>query len=287
MSEPADVLPGVYGIPAEQYHADPIPGGSLSVSGAKRLLPPGCPALFKYERDNGRLPKRHFDLGHAAHTLVLGAGPPIAAVDAADWRTAKAKELAAEAREAGAVPLLAAEYAVVQAMAAALRAHPTASLMLDPECGSPEQSLFWKDRRTGQWLRARLDFLRTPGVGRMVVPDYKTAACAAHDKVQRSLYDHRYYMQAPWYLDGLQTLGLAGDDAIFVFVVQEKTPPYLVNVVQPDDPAMAIGRLDNRSAVDLYVECASTDRWPGYGDDITPISLPRYVENLYAKELSW
>jgi len=30
--------PGVYDIPAEAYHADPVPGGSLSASGARDLL---------------------------------------------------------------------------------------------------------------------------------------------------------------------------------------------------------------------------------------------------------
>ncbi len=31
--------PGVYVIPADDYHADPVPGGSISASGARRILP--------------------------------------------------------------------------------------------------------------------------------------------------------------------------------------------------------------------------------------------------------
>ena len=39
--------PGVYdGLDEAAYHADPVPGGSLSASGAKLLLPPSCPALY-------------------------------------------------------------------------------------------------------------------------------------------------------------------------------------------------------------------------------------------------
>jgi len=34
--------PGVYALPADVYHADPVAGGSLSSSGAKKLL--ACPA---------------------------------------------------------------------------------------------------------------------------------------------------------------------------------------------------------------------------------------------------
>ncbi|MBO0827768.1 MAG: hypothetical protein J2P24_08300 [Streptosporangiales bacterium] len=51
----ADVMitePGVYNLPAAVYHADPVPGGSLSQSGAKKLLPPSCPALYRYWADH-------------------------------------------------------------------------------------------------------------------------------------------------------------------------------------------------------------------------------------------
>jgi hypothetical protein len=44
--------PGVYDIAEDHYHADPVPGGSLSNSGAKKLLPPSCPAKFAYEREH-------------------------------------------------------------------------------------------------------------------------------------------------------------------------------------------------------------------------------------------
>ncbi len=73
--------PGVYDIPEGAYFADP----ALSCSGAKLLLPPSCPALFRYRQDHPEH-KDVFDFGSAAHKMVLGAGPPIALVDAPDWR---------------------------------------------------------------------------------------------------------------------------------------------------------------------------------------------------------
>ena len=36
----AEFTAGVYDIPEDLYHRDPVPGGSLSCSGAKKLLPP-------------------------------------------------------------------------------------------------------------------------------------------------------------------------------------------------------------------------------------------------------
>lgn len=279
--------PGVYaGIPDAVYHADPVPAGSLSSSGARKLLPPSCPALYKHYRDNGQAPKRDFDLGHAAHTLVLGAGPEIVEIQHDSWRTNAAKDAAAAAREAGKVPLLSADYATVQAMAAALREHPTAAALLRPEGGRPELSMFWVDPETRIWCRARTDWLDVSRPGRLIVPDYKTCVSAAPDDLQRAIWDHGYHQQADWYLGGLRALGLAGEDSQFVFIFQEKRPPYLVTVAQLDPFALKVGAHLNREARHLYRDCVQSGRWPGYTDDVALIPLPGWVENRYAKELS-
>ncbi len=81
----APLPPGVYDdLPAEYYHADP----ALSASGMKLLLDPGCPALYRYERDHPQPPKATFDFGHAAHRLVLGDGAKLRVLDYDDWRRA-------------------------------------------------------------------------------------------------------------------------------------------------------------------------------------------------------
>ena len=65
-SEPLTITaPGVYDIPAEDYHRDPVPGGSLSSTGARKLLPPSCPAKFRYEQDNPPTPTAALDFGQA------------------------------------------------------------------------------------------------------------------------------------------------------------------------------------------------------------------------------
>ncbi len=273
--------PGVYDIPADDYHADPIAGGSLSCSGAKKLLPPSCPALFRYEQLNGRKPKKEFDIGTAAHALVLGTGPELVCIEADQWRTDEVKAEVAEARDRGAVPLKPHEYAMVIAMADALRLHPVAGRLLSPEWGISEQSLFWRDRPTGVTCRARLDILSHPSASRAIFPDYKTCRSADLDALSRQINDLRYHQQADWYPAGAKALGLAGDDAEFVFVFQEKTPPYLVRVVQPDVIAVKIGHDLNRRALQLYAACTAAGDWPGYPPDIEPVTLPAWVENTY------
>lgn len=282
--------PGVYdGVPADVYHADPVPGGSLSSTGARRLLPPSCPARFAYERANPPAPKAVWDIGHAAHKLVLGVGPELVVVPGARWDTNAAKAAVKEARDAGKVPLKQADYDRVHDMAATLRKHPTAAALLHP-AGTPEQSLFWQDPETGVWCRARIDWLPYftwhAGSNRLIVPDYKTCASAALDDLQKAIHSHGYHQQADWYLRGLRVLFPDLVPPKFVFICQEKEPPYLVTVCEPDPWAMRIGAHLNREALHIYRECTESGRWPGYTDDVAMISLPGWVERQYEMELS-
>lgn len=273
-----DMAPGVYRMTNEEYHADPVPGGSLSSSGARKLLPPSCPAIFQYEREHGQEPKIEFDIGHAAHKLVLGDGPELVVVDADSWRTNAAKDAAKEARERGAVPLLPDDHAQVEAMAAALREHPVAAALFDPDRGTAEESLFWRDQPTGIMRRARLDWLPEPGRGRLIIPDYKTCASADPDALAKSVHRFGYHQQASFYLDGVQALGLGDETAAFVFVCQEKKAPYLVTIIELDAMALRIGGIRNRRAIDIFVECTATNHWPGYSDGIELLSLPAWAE---------
>lgn len=260
-------------LPEQDYHSHP----ALSHSGSKKLLPPYCPALFRWEQENPPEPKAVFDFGTAAHKLVLGVGCELVEVEANDWRTNAAKEARDEARARGAVPLLSDDMRVVEAMALALRRHPIASALLQDDAGTPEASLFWRDDETGVALRGRLDYLPNSGTrSRLLIADYKTCASAHPSKFAKSAADYGYHSQAAWYLDGAQALGL-GDDAAFLFIAQEKTPPYLVSVIELDAEALTLGRSRNRDAIDLYAACVAADTWPGYADDVVLVSLPRWA----------
>lgn len=284
--------PGVYDIDADVYHRDPVEGGSLSSSGARKLLPPGCPALFRYEREHPPEPKPHFDVGHAAHRLVLGMGPNIHQCDVVgkdgeivtDWRTKAAQEWRDQTRAAGGVPLLIQDWQMVHDMADALAAHPLARLLFDPDHGTPEATLVWDDDHTGTHRRCRLDWLPSPRPGhRLIIPDYKTCHHADLDALSRATWDHGYAVQDAWNRAGCEALDLTDRDTAFLFVFQEKTPPYLVSVVQLDHTARQIGDALCRQALDIYARCQETGRWPDYVDspDPAPLSLPTWVERMY------
>lgn len=270
--------PGLYGhLTNEQYHKDPVPEGSLSQSGAKTLTT-YTPAHFKYERDHGRPPKRAFDVGQAAHDLVLERSEDnLVVINATSYRTKAAQEAQAEAYANGKTPLLIAELETVRAMAKVIREHPVAGVLFDPERGGlPEQSGFWRDPETDVWCRARFDWLPEPDPDRrFIVPDYKTSTTADPNAWRKKAADFGYHVQDWWYCDAVRQLGIH-EHPSFVFVVQEKEPPYLLSVVQLDADAVAVGRDQAMRARALYADCVRDDHWPGYSEDVEQVALPAW-----------
>ena len=169
---PLDV--GIHTIPAAAYHADPCPAPSLSASIAKKLcLASPLHAWHAHPRlnpaavdENGE----HFDIGTAAHALLLEGTSAVAVIDAKDYRTNAAKEARDAAYAAGQI---AAPGGPVGRRPgdggrarAQLAAHTDGGADMFPN-GQPEQTLIWQEDDV--WCRARLDWLR-PGA----IDDYKT-----------------------------------------------------------------------------------------------------------------
>ncbi|MFF8447910.1 PD-(D/E)XK nuclease-like domain-containing protein [Streptomyces leeuwenhoekii] len=266
--------PGIYEMTNEEYHSHRY---ALSSSGARTLIT-SSPAHFRYEQDHPQPVKKVWDIGNAAHRLVLGNGPELRLVDYERWDTKAAKAEVAEARAAGAVPLKRAEWEQVHAMADALRRHPVASLLFDPEHGKAEQSLFWRDEKTGVMRRARLDWLPNPRSGRLIIPDYKTCVSAKPERLERVIEDLGYHQQDDTYRSACHALGIADETAAFVFVCQEKTPPYVITVIEVNAAARRIGAARNRRALEIFAHCTATGYWPGYSDDVVSVALPPWAE---------
>lgn len=274
--------PGIHlDLPAEQYHSDRT---SLSSTGARRILM-ASPATFRYELDNPPAPKKAFDLGTAVHKLVLGDGPKLTVVPGARWDTKDAKARLRDVRAEGAVPLKEHEHAQVQAMADAVRRHPMAARLLNPESGKPEQSLFWTDPITGVQCRARLDWLPYSDGGQLVVPDLKTAISASPKAFNKAVQEFRYDQQAHQYTDGVEALGLA-EEAAMAFVIVEKTPPYLVNVIELSSGWLLMGADRNKRAREIYDECMRTGVWPGYGQGVVMVDPPSWLETEHEREMT-
>lgn len=264
--------PRLWNIDEADYHADPIEGGSLSSTTARKMLLPSCPALARWEQQH-HVFKGVYDLGSAAHKLILGAGSQLVEVEHDSWRTKDAQAQQAAARLHGHVPLLSKDMRAAEAMATAVLTHPLAGALLAPGTFVPERSVFWRDTRIGVARRAMFDaVLLDDGIA----ADVKTTTDVSPAAIAKTVASYGYHQQGPFYLDGLDAIGLDGFRFLFVFVAKE--PPHLVTVAQLDDEALALGYARNRRAIDLWAWCLERDLWPGYSDDIETIALPRWAD---------
>ncbi len=258
----------------EIYHGDPVPGGSLSSSLARRLTE-HVPAKAIATHRN-RKPTKAMNLGKAAHLEALGAGPELIVWEH-DGRTKAGKEERAQWADAiaaeRAVAVTAAEREQVEGMAAALRANPEVSAMLSD--GEPEVSAFWQERSA--WCRARIDLL-----GRRA-NDYKTTEDASDRGFEHDMERYGYHQQAEFYLRGLRALGHEAGDEPMRFICQEKQEPYLVQVHTCDDLAMEIARALNDRAIDIFAEAIKSGMWDGYPTlHAEPTALPARYFYRYA-----
>jgi hypothetical protein len=266
MTEP---LSGIVEMTDTEYRSH---NEALSSSGAKTILE--CPALFKHAvLDGHRKDSAAFSFGRAAHAHILGTGD-VTVIDHADYRTAAAKADRDEALMFNSTPILAKDWATVEAMADAIRNHDTAAALLDPTNGKAEQSLFW--HADGIEKRARIDWLPTPDTnGRIVVTDYKTTTNPDPHEFAKAVANYGYHQQDDWYSEAVSHCCLNNErgNVKFVFVTQSKEAPYLVSVVELDAQAKEIGHQRNQRAIRIYKECVASGVWPGYVG-IEPISLP-------------
>lgn len=261
------IAEGVHEIPAEQYHADPCATPSLSSSIAKVIIDRSpWHAWFAHPRLNpNHEPKTSssFDLGSAFHAMFLGAGADIVVIDAKDYRTDFAKTARDNARAAGHIPMLAAQFEQVQRMVDVVRGqvdkHEEARDALAG--GKPEQTLIWREDN-GVWCRARLDWM--PHFG-LAYPDLKsTAAAASPDQWGRKvMFDTGCDIQDAFYRRGLKKLGI-NEHAYLLFVVAEVDEPHAMATHRLSFAAAAMADRKVEHAIKLFGLCQDRNWWPGY-----------------------
>lgn len=268
MTETSTLAPPIVrdDLTADEYHADRT---SISSTGLRELLDPGCPAQFKHDRDNPKPAKKEFDLGHAAHALILGDGPKLEVVEGARWDTNATKAKVKQLRAKGIVPLKDHEMEQVQAMADAIRRHPQAGPLLAPGNGVAERSIFWTHRETGVRVRVRPDWLIVRPEFTAIV-DLKTTTDASPAAVSKAIANYSYHQQGALYVDGVYA-AYDPQDVRFFFVFQSKRAPYLVTVRELKDQDQDIGRARNEKALRIYKECLDNDEWPDWTGPVTEI----------------
>ena len=285
--------PGIYDMPAATYHADPCPEPSLSCSIAKVIVASSVAhARVQHPRLNPGAAledESKFDIGTAAHALLLEGDAGVAVCDFPDWRTNAAKAARDAARLQGKTPLLAKVYADVVAMVAAARVqlagHTDGGARMFTG-GEPERTLIWRDDEFGGiWCRARLDWLRplTERIAGFDVDDLKTTAGSANpEDWSRTLFQNHFDLQAAWYLRGLKAL--TGLEGTFRFAVQETYAPFALSVVSLAPSAQTIAEKKVLYALDAWALALTRDRWIGYPARVCYARIPPWVEATWVEK---
>lgn len=173
----------------------------------------------------------------------------------------------------------------IDAMRNTLYATPFAKKLI---YGEHEKSFFWTDEETGVECKCRPDSFGSIG-NQPICVDLKTCQCAETDKFMRDAVKLGYDIQAAHYCDGLENN--LNKQFIFVFVAQEKQPPYAVNILQADEFFMRSGREVRKSLLETYKKCVEKEEWPaymGFSDDmkIGSLSIPTWMKKAYGYEES-
>lgn len=259
----------VHGMPDAEYHART----ELSSTGVRRIL--DSPARFQWEQTH-RVESVAFDVGHAVHAKVLGAGPVVVPIPdehltpsgAVSTKAATVTWLT-EQRTAGLVPIGPSDAARIDAMAEAVLTHKGARAILEQPDARPETSVFATDPETGVECRARFDLLAPTAA------DLKTTAGSASAiGFGRDAAKHGYPIQEAHYLDVLEWA--TGESRPMVFVVVEKAAPHLVAVHQFDEVTRLVARELAAKARRTYAQCLAAVEWPGYGDDTLTPYIPAW-----------
>lgn len=223
-----------------------------------------------------------FDLGSAAHDLLLLGLDNVMEVHADDWKTKAAKEQRDDARKIGLYPLLSKHAEQVRAMVEiALAARRVVMYDGGKVAWEHEVSAYWQQATPHgvAWLRARLDSMSSD---RTMIVEYKTTDNASAAAFQRTVSNLGYGLQAVFHCAAL------ADDAPgepeFLWCVQETSPPYCVAWYSL--PAEWWSHEWNRlkTAAAIWAKCMNGDSWPAYPQGVQELELPGWMSTRYAQE---
>lgn len=123
-----------------------------------------------------------------------------------------------------------------------------------------ELPLIWTDNETGVMCKGRLDAITDH-----YIFDYKTTTDASTESFRREAIKYGYDLQAAMYMEAARANGW--DPKGFIFIVQEKNAPYLINILHAGDAFLDRGMWIMRDLLAQYKECRDSNEWPGYGEN--------------------
>lgn len=267
--------PGIYDLPARDYHADPVVEPSLSRSIAWRLvdltadharhehprLGGGVDAESEDAAEPAAVPaaKEDRDIGTAVHRAFLRGEAGVAVLDVKTYQSKAAKEQRDEAIRAGLIPIKRARHDDMLRMLDKLErfrgSEPGAFT-----AGRAEQVLVWQEGKT--WCRSMVDWL--PDDPSAPLWDLKTTGGRA--KAWPSIcYDKGLHLQTPFYTRGAAAVRDGEIPDGLRYCVIENKPPYGIKVFGLSDPAgLELAEHQADYAIEVWTRCLAENNWPSY-----------------------
>lgn len=196
------------------------------------------------------------------------------------------KRLVAEAQAAhGGTPITSADYKVMVDMKHVLMSHPKAKELLSD--GLAERMHYCKvEAENGETYGVRFtpDNLKKK---QYLNVDLKTAEDASVEAFSRSAAQYGYHIAAALTVDMLEAIYSFGLPYEFIFIVQEKKPPYAFNIFKASEEFIAQGRHEYQALMMLWGDAVKSGEFKGYQvwvqdkDDIVELDLPAYaIKNI-------
>lgn len=239
------------------------------------------PAHYKWWKDNPQEDTASLLFGRAVHKYVLEKEDffnEFAVAPFVDRRTkeGKAQWLLFQDQSVGKDIITQEDFEKIQAMYDALYATPFVAKLLS---GEKELSFFTEDDRTGLTVKCRPDCLTEIGEANILI-DYKSCADASSDGFMKDAIKLNYDLQMAYYKDIVDEA--REKEHTVIFIAQEKTPPYLVNILEANEYFLRSGRDMYRTYLDMYAECLENDDWYGYTKEgINTLGLPNWLQKQY------
>jgi hypothetical protein len=169
------------------------------------------------------------------------------------------------------------DYDIMDDMVKSLFSCPLAKKLIYGK-GETETPFFWTDPETGEKCKVKVDRL-VKFNRRWYVVDYKTTKSAETFRFNSDMWKLGYFMQAAMYTEGVMRAKKLKKRPGFLFVAQEKAPPYSVNVIEVSEEVMNAGIAKFHELLDRYHQCKELDLWPGYVQDVPNDSyVPVWME---------
>lgn len=243
----------------------------------------GSPEKFMYAEEHPEEPTPALIFGQMVHKLVLEPETfedEFVIMPECDRRTKDGKAIWQDFLQGAGdrTPIKAEDYEKALGMRNALMENDLVMKLLS---GKHEVPLFWTDEMTGEKCKVRLDCF-TPLSDKVLIVDYKSTNDAGTEPFIRSAINYGYDFQAAMYTEAVRRV--MDKEAVFIFIAQEKEPPYAVNVLAADQLLVQRGYDIFRELLGIYHECKASGNWYGYlgpQNQINVLGLPAYL----AKEL--